>query len=88
MFWKIAAPLTEMLENIRLFIWVNDDTSAFFKHCTRLANALILIYSDFSVPCLLDFDAVNKGFGAVLSALSKDSFKNLIADFNRTLNKQ
>ena len=64
-FGQIAAPLTKMLENNRLFVWVDDAKNAFAELHTRLANAPILIYPEFNLPFLLDSDASDKGIGAV-----------------------
>ena len=66
-FGKIAAPFTKMLENNRPFVWQNDAKIASADLRTRLANAPILIYPNFNLPCLLDSDALDKGIGAVLS---------------------
>ena len=61
-----------MLENNRPFVWDDDAKDAFAQLSMRLANALILIYPDFSVLFLLHSDASDKGIGAVLSQIGKD----------------
>ena len=86
-FGKIAAPLTKMLENNRPLVWDDDAKNAFSELRTRLANALILTYKDFSVPFLLDFDSLDKGIGAVLSQIGKDQLEHPIAYFSSTLGK-
>ena len=86
-FGKIAAPLIKMLENNRPFVWDDDAKNAFSELRTRLANAPILIYPDFSVSLLLDSDASDKGIGAVLSQIGKDQLEHPIAYFSGTLRK-
>ena len=71
-FCKIAATLTQIQEINRLFVWIDDARNAFAELRTRLAHAHILIYPDFNLPFVLDFDALDKGIGAVLSQLGKD----------------
>ena len=70
-FGKITAPLTKMLENNCPFVWEDDAKNAFAELCTRLANAPIIIYVNFNLPFLVDFDASEKGIGAVLFQLGK-----------------
>ena len=86
-FCKIATPLTKILENNRPFVWDDDAKNAFSECRTRLANAPILIYPDFSVSFILDSDASDKGIGAVLSQIGKDHLEHQIAYFSRTLGK-
>ena len=74
-----------MLENNRPFVWGDNVKTAFSKHRTRLANAPILIYPNFSVLFFLDSDALDNEIGAVLSPLGKDQFEHPIAFFSRTL---
>ena len=76
-----------MLENYRSFVLDDDAKTAFSELRTRLANAPILIYPDFSVPYFLDFDASDKGIGAVLSQIGKDQHEHPIGYFTRTLGK-
>ena len=84
-FGKIAAPLIKVLENNRHFVCDDDPKNAFSELRTRLANAPILIYPDFSVSILLDSDASDKGIGAVLSQLGKNQLEHSIAYLSRTL---
>ena len=86
-FGKIAAPLTKMLENNRPVVWDDDAKIAFSELRTRLANAPLLTYPDFSFSFILDSDASNKGIGAVLSQIGKDQLEHSIAYFSRTLGK-
>ena len=65
-------------------MWDDNATNAFSKLCTRHANALILIYSDFSVSFNLDSDAFDKGIGALLLQIGKDILEHPIAYFSRT----
>ena len=86
-FGKIAAPLTKLLENNRIFVWDDDATNAFSELRKRLANTPILIYPDFSVLFLIDSDATDKEIYAVLSQIGKDQLEHPIAYFIRTLGK-
>ena len=86
-FGKIAAPLTKMLVNNRPIVWDDDAKNALLEHRTRLANAPILIYPDFSVPFLLYSDSSDKGIGAVPSQIGKYQLKHSIAYFSRTFGK-
>ena len=65
----------------------DDANNAYSKLCTRLANAPILIYSDFRVQFLFHSDASDKGIGVVLSQIGKDQLDHPIAYFSRTLGK-
>ena len=76
-----------MLENNGPFVCEDVAKNAFAELCTCLANAPILINPDFNLPFLLNFDASDKGIGALLSHLGKDQVDHFVAYFSRTLGK-
>ena len=76
-----------MLKNNCPFEWEDNAKIAFAELRTRFANAFLLIYPNLNLPFLLEFDALKRIFGAVLSQLGKDQLKHPVAYFSCTLGK-
>ena len=60
-------PLNKLIEKKEKFIWTKECQEAFDSLKWKLIQALILSFSNFSEPFILDTDASNTAIGAVLS---------------------
>ena len=85
-FSKIAAPLNQLLEKNRPFLWTEECTQAFQELKALLLREPIVAYPDFTVPFRLYTDASNIGLGAIL-AQQQDGRERVICCGSRTLNK-
>ena len=86
-FGKISSPMTAMLERDKAFIWTDDGRRTFMEIKHFLTNPPILAYPYFSATFILDTDASDLGFGAVLSQKGKDELEYPIAYYSRGFNK-
>ena len=78
-FAHIARPLHRLTERNASFIWTDECQVAFDELWKRLCLMPVLAYPTFSRPFILDTDASNVGFGAVLSQVDKDGQEWVIA---------
>lgn len=71
-FADVAAPLTDLLNNKKKFVWSSDCQTAYEKIRTLLTQAPVLSTPDFNQPFVLQVDASDRGAGAVLLQESSD----------------
>ena len=86
-FAKIAAPMTALLKKETPFQWTEKQQRAFDFLKSRLMEAPILQYPDFTKKFILYTDASGTGLGAVLSQKDDDNRERVIAYASRSLNK-
>ena len=71
-FSKTAQPLLRLLKNEIPFIWLSNCKIAFDLLCKALISAPVLAYPDFSLPFIIQTDALLYAAGAVLAQASLD----------------
>ena len=82
----IAAPLFQLLQKDREFVWTEACLEAFVQLRRALSNAPVLAPADPSLPFVLDTDASGVGVGGVLSQVGADG-ERVVAYFSRVFNK-
>ena len=73
-FAEVSRPLYDLLVKNRKFIWGEEQQAAFEKLKQALVSAPILAYPSSRGRYILDTDASNFAYGAVLSQLQEDEF--------------
>ena len=90
-FAEISRPLYDLLVKNRKFVWGDEQQAAFLKLKEALVSAPILAYPSANGRYILDTDASNFAYGAVLSQLQEDENgieqERVIAYFSKTLSQ-
>lgn len=81
-----AAPLYQLLQKDRDFVWTEQCQGAFNSLQCALSEAPVLAPADPTLPFILDSDASGVGVGGVLSQVGPEGEK-VVAYFNRAFNK-
>ena len=84
-FAKIAQPLHALTQKGATFDWSTDCQNALETLKSRLVQAPVLAYPDFSKSFVLETDASIKGLGAVLSQTQADNRLHPVAYASRAL---
>ena len=85
-FATVAAPLFQLEEKERNFMWSNDCQKSFDTLKQTLCEAPVLTFPRFDLPFVLDTDASTSGVAAVLSQV-QDGEERPIAYAAKTLSK-
>ena len=85
-FADIVKPLNKLTEKKQKFIWTKKYQEAFDSLKSKLIQAPIFSFPNFSEPFILDTDASNTAIGAVLSQ-HIDGQENVVVYASRTLTK-
>ena len=88
---EVSRPLYDLLVKNRKFVWEEAQQQAFEKLKNALISAPILAYPSANGRYILDTDASNFAYGAVLSQLQEDENgieqERVIAYYSKTLNQ-
>ncbi|KAJ8416125.1 hypothetical protein AAFF_G00381470 [Aldrovandia affinis] len=85
-FSSVAAPLYQLLQKDRDFVWTEQCQEAFSSLQRALSEAPVLSPPDTTLPFILDTDASGVGAGGVLSQVGPDG-ERVVAYFSRRFNK-
>ena len=85
-FAELAAPLHQLTQKSRKFLWTKECRNAFQKLKEKFTEAPILGFSRFDAPFILYTDASDYGIGSVLSQ-KIDGTERVIAYASRLLSK-
>ena len=85
-FATISKPLTRLTEKNSIFVWGEEEESAFLTLKDLLVSAPIMAYPESSSTFILDTDASGSGIGAVLSQIIEGE-ERVIAYGSRILTK-
>ena len=87
---EVSRPMYDLLVKNKKFVWGPDQQSAFTQLQRALVTAPILAYPSAHGRYILDTDASNFAYGAVLSQLQEDEngveHERVIAYYSKTLN--
>ena len=84
---KICAPLFNLLQKDKSFLWNESCQEAFDTLKNALINAPILAYPDMNRPFTLSCDASRSGLGYILGQVGEDKLEHVIAYGGRALKK-
>lgn len=87
-FTKVAGPLHALTRKDVPFLWTPSYQESFCELKRLLTNSSLLVFPDFTKPCVLETDASGAGLGTVLAQKQEDGSTRPIAYARRSLQPQ
>jgi RNase H-like domain found in reverse transcriptase len=85
MFSEIAKPLHELLQKERKWEWTENEQGAFELLKWRMSQSPVLVQPDTGRQFIMETDASNYAYGAVLSQKQEDNKKHPVAFMSKSM---